>query len=853
MGEVADLKSALSDQADRFENITGLSLYDYDVIQGEYIRYATGINVSSSGFLRTDYIDLNGASEIRYSRLFVNLGNTPSHGIAFYDANKTYISGINSGFVRDGDAHYEDYEVNVPDGAKYARFTIRGSAYIDGFYVLKYNHHYISNLNDRVKNVSTSLENVSTSLENVMDVVSEEKDVDFNQNARNVSLGSDNTWIGGKSCLVPLSGKELQIYVTAQSNANGSVAFLVDDSTVVHETANYVDGTGRIVIPAGTSNSIPIPTGANYLYIHKISYSGINFTPNAVKIYSKKVIPNVDTTLTQTGEAADAKITGDKFEKICNLSDEAIPFEIDSVSSAIRYSSGLVYSSSNFSATGYVDISKFNKITYARVIAHIATTPTHGMAFYDSQYNYISGIRSEFDENATDTYDEYTTDIPQNAKYARFTVRADNIDDFYIRSENVLKSRIFDMLPKNESYSTNKWLVGLVGMTQKNNGKFNVAMRMRLLCDTEWTPIAPVPRQRRVDGNLVFDSFSTGEKQIGVPYGAQLTYEQWLGKNISIETFLSALANPNSVIYDFSRVGTAYRASGWYSVNCSKAVVYALNLRNTYASGSFASDPNIRVIANAGEYTAEDIQIGDIIEAIGVHTAFITDLVYNTFGELSQIEVSEAVTPTCRRKRWNIYGSFENFFIEFADYRLERYDLIDTVPPVNMEAMYPYISPSIGLNYGSKSNYTTSDIVEITLLQKKSNTLIVKKSGTLIDTIDVTNYDESAIVQYTQTTPGWYEVGFDGDDSKNYVGFCINDNTALYDSNSGKLSFSSSESTMFMVSYCAGSSRSHISDAFPTSTDLENGYMTLSIPSSASYIHVTFANDYGKTVIELAL
>ena len=56
-----------------------------------------------------------------------------------------------------------------------------------------------------------------------------------------------------------------------------------------------------------------------------------------------------------------------------------------------------------------------------------------------------------------------------------------------------------------------------------------------------------------------------------------------------------------------------------------------------------------------------------------------------------------------------------------------------------------------------------------------------------------------------------------------------------------------------MISYSTGSSRSHLSDVFPTATDLTNGYMTLTIPNSANYIHATFANDYGKTIIEIAI
>lgn len=687
-------------------------------------------------------------------------------------------------------------------------------------------------------------------------------EIDLNTHIYNAYINTSNKWSSSttaKCSLQPIPSGVVGVKIAANDSYGANIAFLTDNSHEGGATPSYVDGTSRIMLSAGETKKLSVPTNAAYLYVLKIANNGNVYTPDSVMFGNELNILALDSTLTQEGEAADAKVTGDRIENIINLADTEVPFTIAfTINHAINCNTGALYTANaNFGTTGYVDVEKYSTITYRRIVVTLANAPQHGMAFYDSSYNYVSGVRSGYGESAVAGYEDKTIDVPPTAKYARFTIRdSETYGDFYIIGENVLKSNISSMISnqeKNNDAEGCEWLTGLVGMTQKTNGKFNVVSRMRLLCDTEWTPLAPVPRQKRVNGSLVYDSFPIGEKQKGIPYGAQLTYEQWLGKNISIETFLSALANPNSVIYDFSRVGTAYRASAWYSVNCSKAVVYALNLRNTYASGTFASDPNISIIANAGEFTAEDIQIGDIIESIGVHTAFVTDLVYNTFGELSQIEVSEAVTPTCRRKRWNIYGSFENFFDHFAGYRLERYTLIDSVPPINMEAMYPYISTSIGLNYGNKSNYTTADTIEITLFKKISNTLVVKKAGTQVDTIDVTDYAQSSIVQYTQSTAGWYEIGFDGDDEKNWVGFCVNDNIATFDSSTNKLTFSSSESVLFMVSYSDGSARSHIGDVFPTSTDLANGYMTLTVPASADYIHATFANDYGKTIIEIAL
>lgn len=627
--------------------------------------------------------------------------------------------------------------------------------------------------------------------------------------------------------------------------------FRLGFTTVVPE--NNVSVSGYVGNSSGTEIQADVPNGAKYVVICYFNTNTDSGTASDMldSITITGMMGALDEVARAKAEGVNSLVRSDE-----RLEDVSLPFNNAATGKGINCETGAVYNASNFSVTDFVDVQGYSAIIYRMVVATIATKPTHGMAFYDASQNYISGVRSLNDENAQTSYTENTVNVPNNAKYARFTFRTDTEThgDFYVKGENILKGSIKSLVENNgEAKENSKWMAGLVGLLQRANGKFNVAARMRMLTDIEWKTLRKVPKQYRESGVLKYGSFEQNENLVGIPYGAQLRYEQWIGKCISFETFLSALKNPNSCMYDFSRVGTAYRQSAWYSVNCSKAVGWALNLANTYASGAFASDPNIRKVANAGEYAASDIQIGDIIEKTDTHTAIVTDLIYNTMGELSQIEVSEATTPLCRRKRWNLYGTLNSFYEHFDGYYLLRYDLIDNVPPIDMEAMYPYISETLGLYLGNKSNYSTGDSIEITLLSKVSNTLNIRKNGVTIGTIDVTNYDQSAICTYQPGSAGWYEIGFDGDDERNRVGFCVNDNTASFDPEENKLEFSSTYSTLNMVSYSTGTNRAHLKDQFPTAEDLENGYMTLNVPNNTNYIHAIFANDYGKTLIEIVL
>ena len=118
--EVDDLKTVLNED----EAILSLDT-DVDIsftVEGTgYIKYADGTIGSSSATGHTDYVDVSKYAYITYSR--TQHTSSPVHGMAFYNANKTYISGVQGYYPVSAD-HYEDYTTAVPENAVYARFTV---------------------------------------------------------------------------------------------------------------------------------------------------------------------------------------------------------------------------------------------------------------------------------------------------------------------------------------------------------------------------------------------------------------------------------------------------------------------------------------------------------------------------------------------------------------------------------------------------------------------------------------------------------------------------------------------------------------------------------------------------------
>ena len=100
----------------------------YTIISGSYIKHADGGLTPSENFSYTDYIYVKNATKIRYTRTSHTI-NAPSVGIAFYNENKTYVSGVpgldNS--TRPAQRCLDLTDVPVPNNAVYVRLSVLNS------------------------------------------------------------------------------------------------------------------------------------------------------------------------------------------------------------------------------------------------------------------------------------------------------------------------------------------------------------------------------------------------------------------------------------------------------------------------------------------------------------------------------------------------------------------------------------------------------------------------------------------------------------------------------------------------------------------------------------------------------
>ena len=295
-------------------------------------------------------------------------------------------------------------------------------------------------------------------------------------------------------------------------------------------------------------------------------------------------------------------------------------------------------------------------------------------------------------------------------------------------------------------------------------GEANVLKRAKILSDVRWTPQLKMPKTYNVPkaenpANPYPRGFwKTWRPEYGVPYSSVRIPRKFIGYNVSLETFISALENPKSVLYTRNLTGQGERMSSWYGAVCSSFVCYALDL------------PSFRVCRNWGsygdmtevpEFTAQDLKLCDILCSPG-HVGIVTAVARNEKGEVVYVTVSECTPPKV-------------IVVEFtADevlrcwpekYKLFRYDHLDKVtytpsPYVKQDGdpdlPVPPVNKVLLPDYGNRANYAQGEPVELNVMQEGWERLIIETENG--ETVFEAAITEPGVVSWTPDATGYYRA-----------------------------------------------------------------------------------------------
>lgn len=381
----------------------------------------------------------------------------------------------------------------------------------------------------------------------------------------------------------------------------------------------------------------------------------------------------------------------------------------------------------------------------------------------------------------------------------------------------------------------------------ESQGVKNAIERAYQLADLQWTPEGGVvPGVVSQGGKFTVISHEAGTTYQGVPYSGTTATDTYLGMNVSLESFLTALKNPNSVLYTENLFSTNAKAASYYGTVCSKFVQSALDIPGSYNSQHVHKIPNVKTIAGAGKYTVDQIKLGDIVVDPDVHTTICTGILYDADGNVAYVEISEAVLPRARRKLW----STEEFYKHFEGYRLCRYTLIDNVPAApempTVEKTYALMT-----RFGDKYNFTVSEdkgIVDI--LESGYSKAVILRDGTKITEIAL---DETTkTFEFDRSVPGYLEMYLEKDDgtrSGSILACVVQSSVAVTDYKqffTGRMPVTFEGSCGTPVYVQVGSAQS----IFCSIRDSQDGQATIVFPAdglslSKTKIRVAYQNEYG--------
>ena len=188
----------------------------------------------------------------------------------------------------------------------------------------------------------------------------------------------------------------------------------------------------------------------------------------------------------------------------------------------------------------------------------------------------------------------------------------------------------------------------------------NIADRADYFFDTTWVC------QKTVYGWRDQYTYYEGETY-HLPYGQPVNSGKFIGYGVTLEDFLAAAADADSVYYS---VQSEYKGwtSVYYATDCAAFVAMCWGtVRQDCSTLPYYS-------TYMGAPTVENIhsilQLGDALDSTSVgHVVLVTDMIYDETGTLTTIEITEQTPPQLKRTYFTPETLAEKYAAEFGIYR----------------------------------------------------------------------------------------------------------------------------------------------------------------------------------------
>lgn len=212
---------------------------------------------------------------------------------------------------------------------------------------------------------------------------------------------------------------------------------------------------------------------------------------------------------------------------------------------------------------------------------------------------------------------------------------------------------------------------------------------------------------------------------VGIPYSSVRPENLYVPQSVSIDSFMTALKNPNSYIYTRRMNIPGYSGHTYMGAVCSSFVAWCYGINDTLPTTiSFADYPGFVELPD-GQQNWQNVRLGDMLNKPGVHIRIVTDIFRNRFGEVAYVELSESTNENGAKAQSNIYDRNIITTMISGGYKIYRYDNIADVsytasPWVHVdpsETGTPTYNEVLIPRRGDKANWHEGEDVVIDILQ----------------------------------------------------------------------------------------------------------------------------------------
>lgn len=272
-----------------------------------------------------------------------------------------------------------------------------------------------------------------------------------------------------------------------------------------------------------------------------------------------------------------------------------------------------------------------------------------------------------------------------------------------------------------------------------------VLERAYQMATMEWTPVRKIPKR----GGGYYEEGLTVK---GTPYSSVKEINTYLFQDVSYHTFMTAVHNPNSVLYTEDISKTPYHGlncAPYYGSVCSSAVMWALGIDIPYYANQIVELPFVHKLESQ---ELDSLKVCDLLWKSG-HVQMVYDVEHRS-DTLYQVKLFEqsgksayisTYSKNSFRSLWE-KGGYVAYRYEYLNYSDELTTYNDLPSVIYNEDLCP--------SKGDKAVYRTDDTIRVNIFNPDYGEIVLQKDGLVVSTEQY----EGNLYQFSNLKAGIYDV-----------------------------------------------------------------------------------------------